>query len=245
MKFSLVNGDCREVLKNYKDKQFDAVITSPPYNMNLRVRGGQYVSRQIVKELSTKYADFDDNLPMEEYAAQQADVIRECIRAADLVFWNVQIITGNKPAIASLLGEFSDKLKEVIVWDKCHGQPAIGEGVLNSQFEFIFIFSDNDARTRSFKNPGFKRGELSNVWAIKRGRKRCKNHGAAFPEELVGRIISSFLPDGAAILDPYTGTGTTGRVALKLGAHFTGIELSPYYYGFALGELISAGGVLE
>lgn len=31
--------------------------------MNLRIRNGKHCSRQIVKELSTKYEGFDDNLP--------------------------------------------------------------------------------------------------------------------------------------------------------------------------------------
>jgi site-specific DNA-methyltransferase (adenine-specific)/modification methylase len=44
------------------------VITSPPYNMNLRIRNGQCCSRQIVKEFSSKYAHFDDNLRLLMFA---------------------------------------------------------------------------------------------------------------------------------------------------------------------------------
>ncbi|MBU3831010.1 MAG: hypothetical protein H9897_02550, partial [Candidatus Ureaplasma intestinipullorum] len=63
----LLRGNCYEIIKKMENNSIDHVITSPPYNMNLRIRNGKYCSRQIVKEFSTKYNGFDDNLPMEEY----------------------------------------------------------------------------------------------------------------------------------------------------------------------------------
>lgn len=65
--FHVYNEDCLETLKRIPDDAIDLVITSPPYNMNLRIRQGKYCSRQIVKEFSTKYEGFNDNLPLEEY----------------------------------------------------------------------------------------------------------------------------------------------------------------------------------
>ena len=31
--------------------------------------------------------------------------------------------------------------KEIVIWDKCHGQPAVRDGCLNSRFEFLFILA--------------------------------------------------------------------------------------------------------
>ena len=67
MNWQLILGDCLDKLQQMDDDAVDTVITSPPYNMNLRIRNGIYCSRQIVKEFSTKYNDFADNLAMEEY----------------------------------------------------------------------------------------------------------------------------------------------------------------------------------
>ena len=53
-----------ETLRRVPDNFVDLVVTSPPYNMNLRIRNGKYCSRQIVKEFSTKYEGFDDNMPL-------------------------------------------------------------------------------------------------------------------------------------------------------------------------------------
>ena len=135
----LMQGDCLERMKEIPDGSVDMVLTSPPYNMNLRISGGKYISRQIVKEISTKYESFSDNLPIDEYFEFNKSVVSECLRISDLVFYNVQILTGNKPALFKLLGEFSENVKELIVWDKVNAQPAICNGVMNSQFEVLIV----------------------------------------------------------------------------------------------------------
>lgn len=229
----IINGNCLEELPKLEDNSFDLVITSPPYNMNLRIRNGKYCSRQIVKEISTKYKNYDDNLPIEKYFEMNKTVIEECLRVSEMTFYNIQFLTGNKRAFYKIIGHFSDYLKEIIIWDKVNGQPAIGAGILNSQFEVILVFDKNNAISRNFKNAAFKRGTLSNVWEIKRGKKASKEHGASFPEELIETIIENFSKEGDRILDPFLGTGTTGVVAKKLNREFTGIELDKDYFEFS------------
>jgi site-specific DNA-methyltransferase (adenine-specific)/modification methylase len=222
----IICGDFREIMPTLADNSFDMVITSPPYNMNLRIRNGQYCSRQIVKEMSTKYDGYDDNLPMDEYADMLRVLFRECIRVAGLSFINIQCVTGNKPALWSLVGEFSENIKDVIVWDKVNAQPAMQFGVMNSRFEFIFIMA-KDGMSRRF--PAFwDRGKLDNLWQIKRAR-AVKGHGATFPDELVARIIENFMPEGGSLLDPMCGTGTSCAVAKKMGHYYLGIELLEHY----------------
>ena len=230
---NLMHGDCLERMKEIPDGSVDAVFTSPPYNMNLRIRNGKYCSRQIVKEISTKYEGFDDNLQMEDYFEFNKSVLTECLRIADLVFYNVQFLTGNKLALFKLLGEFSNKMKEFIVWDKEVAQPAIGSGVLNSQFEVLFVLQNSAPESRHFKTAQFGRGTLPNLWRIKRGPKVDKSHGAVFPLELAEAVIGNFTPEGAHILDPFMGTGTTGVACSRLGRKFTGIEISENYFNIA------------
>lgn len=229
----LRQGDCLEVMKSIPDNSVDLVLTSPPYNMNLRIRNGKYCSRQIVKEISTKYASFDDNLPMDEYFEFNKSVLSECLRISDLVFFNVQILTGNKPALFKLMGEFHDKIKELIVWDKLNAQPAIGKNVMNSQFEILLVLQNSKPESRAFADAQFDRGTLSNLWGIKRGKKVDKNHGAVFPLELAEKVIENFSKPGQIVFDPFLGTGTTGVAAKLLDRSFIGIELDADYFEIA------------
>lgn len=229
----IYNEDCLEGMKRIPDNSIDITFTSPPYNMNLRVRNGKYCSRQIVKELSTKYINFPDNLPMEEYFEFNKKVIGELLRVSELVFYNVQFLTGNKVALFKLIGHYSEYLKEIIVWDKINAQPAIQQQVLNSQFEVILVFDKNNAILRKFNQGTFDRGTLTNLWGIKRGKKYSKEHGATFPIELAEKVITNFSNENSIVLDPFMGLGTTAIACLNTNRNYIGFELDKDYYEVA------------
>lgn len=232
---TLIHADCRDILPGFPSKHFDLCLTSPPYNMNLRIRNGKYCSRQITKEISTKYEGFADNLPMDEYFEFNRQVVEQLIRTCGVVFYNVQILTGNKPALFKLIGHFHGQIKELIVWDKVNAEPAVfpGGGVLNSRFELLIVFSDVDPESRRFKNANFNRGEMQNLWQVKRGKKRHPAHGAVFPVELADKVVKHFCPKGGRVLDPFMGTGTVGEPCAAHGIEFTGIEMLEQYFEFS------------
>ena len=229
----IYNENCLDTLKRIPDNFINLVITSPPYNKNLSIRYGKYCSRQIVKEFSTKYEGFDDNMPIEEYYAFHLKVLRELLRTSGLIFYNIQIVTGSKRAIFKIIGELSDYLKDIIVWDKGYAQPAMAERVLNRRTELILVFDAKNAISRQFEQVNFNRGTLDDIWQIKRGRKITDTHSAVFPEELVKTIIDNFSSEGDLVYDPFMGTGTTAYVAKALGRNFLGSELTEKYFEIA------------
>ena len=230
MNFAIHNEDCLTTLEKMEDNSVDLVVTSPPYNMNLRIRNGKYCSRQIVKEFSSKYENFNDNLPIEEYNTLHTRILKELLRVSPLVFYNVAIVTGSKRSVFKMIGEFHEQLKEIIVWDKGNGLPAMQEQVLNRRTELILVFDRDDAISRQFKSKGnFGRGTLDDLWLIKRERSKVKSHGAVFPEELVETILENFSQEGDTIYDPFTGTGTTAVVAISMKRNFLGSEINADY----------------
>ena len=76
----------------------------------------------------------------------------------------------------------------------------------------------------------------NNIWKYTVGfnednKKFCK-HPAVFPEQLALDHIKSWSVDGDTVLDPFMGSGTTGKMALLNGRKFIGIELNePYHEG--------------
>lgn len=58
-------------------------------------------------------------------------------------------------------------------------------------------------------------------------------HFATFPEELIRPCILAGSRKGGVVLDPFFGSGTTGRVAREYGRNYIGIELNPEYVEIA------------
>lgn len=54
-------------------------------------------------------------------------------------------------------------------------------------------------------------------------------HFATYPPKLIEPCIKAGCPKGGTVLDPFSGLGTTGVVALDLGCDYIGIELNPEY----------------
>lgn len=60
-----------------------------------------------------------------------------------------------------------------------------------------------------------------------------KAHFATFPEKLIEPCILAGSRVGGVVLDPFFGSGTTGRVSVSLNRNYVGIELNPEYIEIA------------
>jgi hypothetical protein len=54
-----------------------------------------------------------------------------------------------------------------------------------------------------------------------------RRNEAPFPETLADRFVRSFCPPGGLVIDPFSGSGTTGAVAVRHGRRFLGCDLRP------------------
>tara|TARA_B100000989_G_C19487526_1_gene448203 strand:- start:536 stop:1393 length:858 start_codon:yes stop_codon:yes gene_type:complete len=61
------------------------------------------------------------------------------------------------------------------------------------------------------------------------GSKLKHQHPAVFPDKLALDMINCFCPEGGVVLDPFSGSGTTGIMAKKSGRHFIGVDISDEY----------------
>jgi site-specific DNA-methyltransferase (cytosine-N4-specific) len=66
-------------------------------------------------------------------------------------------------------------------------------------------------------------------------------HFAVFPPEIPERCILSGSRPGDAVLDPFSGSGTTGMVATKHGRRYVGIDLNADYHQLALRTRLAQG----
>lgn len=80
------------------------------------------------------------------------------------------------------------------------------------------------------------------VWTVTaKGYKEA--HFAVFPPELIEPCILAGSKEGDTVLDPFSGSGTTGEVALKHNRNYIGLELNPEYAEISRKRLLEAIGM--
>ena len=65
-------------------------------------------------------------------------------------------------------------------------------------------------------------------------------HFATFPISLIECFVLATTKVGDVVIDPFTGSGTTGVVALKNDRRFVGVEVNPAYVEIAEAQLVKA-----
>lgn len=83
----------------------------------------------------------------------------------------------------------------------------------------------------SGRNPG-------DVWTIPT-QPFSEAHFAVFPQEIPRRAIAAGCKPGGVVLDPFSGSGTTGKVAADLGRKYVGIDLNREYLDLSLKTRLS------
>jgi site-specific DNA-methyltransferase (cytosine-N4-specific) len=120
-------------------------------------------------------------------------------------------------------------LRSKITWVKKNAMPESVKNRPTNATEEVFMFSKSPTY---FYDPNGVREEsganLRNYWILGPDSSR-KGHPATFPRELARRCILLGSRQGDTILDPFSGSGTTGLVASELNRQAVLIELNPNY----------------
>ena len=110
----------------------------------------------------------------------------------------------------------------------------MGGGKTNEQIKGASLTMESERRVtipnlaqQSFVSITDKRNKRD-VWSVTVKPIR-EAHFATFPEDLITPCILAGCRKGGVVLDPFFGSGTTGRVARKLNRHYVGIELNAEY----------------
>jgi site-specific DNA-methyltransferase (adenine-specific) len=79
----------------------------------------------------------------------------------------------------------------------------------------------------------------TNIWRIQAGNNGDDKvlHPAKFPEALARDHVLSWSRAGDTVLDPFVGSGTTGKMAVLNSRSFIGVDISPAYVDLAKGRI--------
>ena len=84
-------------------------------------------------------------------------------------------------------------------------------------------------------------GVRFNVWHLPSEKRNRGGHPATFPQALVHDHVVSWSNPGDTVLDPFLGSGTTGKMAAQLGRFFIGCDISAEYVEMARARIAAVG----
>jgi DNA modification methylase len=140
-------------------------------------------------------------------------------------------------------------LRQDIIWQKPNPLPESVTDRCTKSHEYVFLLSkseryhfDHEAiREPAVKGAGSE-DDLRNrrsVWTVPTSPYRGA-HFATWPTDLVELMIKAGCPEGGTVLDPFSGSATTGLVATRLRRDYVGIDLNREYLLMAEARLREA-----
>lgn len=224
--FLLANGDSFQLLPEF-DFKFDMIFADPPYFLS---NGG--ISMQSGKIVCVDKGDWDKSkTPEELYAFNKTwlGLCRDKLKDTGSIW-----ISGtyhNIFSVANCLTELGYRILNVITWQKSNPPANISCRFFTYSTEFVIWARKSQKKPHKFNYELMKilndGKQMTDVWrlpAIAPWEKTAGKHPTQKPLSLLTRIILSCTDAGDWVLDPFSGSSTTGIAANLCGRRFCGLE---------------------
>jgi site-specific DNA-methyltransferase (adenine-specific) len=218
-------GDCLDLMDKIAPESIDLIVTDPPYN------------------LSKNYGNNFDNLERREYLDFSRNWLSKAKKLLKptgtiYVFMGVRYISYLYEILEQELNMFFNSW---ITWyytqgiGKTKGFSPRHDDILMFTKSKNFKFNLDNVRVpqkyyRSINN--MRGANPGNVWEfshIHYCQNNRKNHPTQKPEALFERMILASTDENDCVLDPFSGSGTSIRVAQQLNRNCINIEINPEY----------------
>lgn len=260
----IAEGDCLHVLQNLPDNSIDLIVTSPPYaDQRKHTYGGvapdDYVAwflpitgelLRVLKPTGTFVLNIKERVVSGERHTYVLELILEMRRQGWL--WTEEFIWHKKNCYPGKWpNRFRDAWERLLQFNKARQFNMYQEEVMVPMGDWaktrLKNLSTTD-RVRDESRVGSGFGKKIENWLARSMAfptnvlnlaTECGNrkHSAVFPEALPEWFIKLFTQEGDTVLDPFMGSGTTLRVAKRLGRSAVGIDIQPEYVELVRNEL--------
>ncbi len=243
--FTLYLGNCLEVLSHIPDNSVDMIFADPPYLLS---NGGFTV--HAGKRVSVDKGDWDKSNGIKQDFNFHLEWIQACRRVLkpNGTIW----VSGTYHSIYmcgfALQGAKFHILND-IAWFKPNASPNLSCRFFTASHETLIwarkekkakhvfnynLMKNGDWSEDFLKKPGL---QMRSVWALgtpKSFEKKFGKHPTQKPLDLLRRIVLASTNKGATILDPFTGSSTTGIAATMYGRKFIGMDLEKKYLDLSI-----------
>jgi site-specific DNA-methyltransferase (adenine-specific) len=224
--FYLLKGDTMDLLPQF-DHKFDMVFADPPYflsNNGLTIQNGQIVS--VNKGTWDKSEGFEF---ITDFNRKWLSLVRDKMKE-DATIW-ISGTMHNIFSIGQILAELGFKILNIITWEKTNPPPNFSCRYFTYSTEQI-IWARKSVKVPHYFNYKLMKQlngnkQMKDVWklpAIAPWEKSCGKHPTQKPLSVLTRLILASTIQNAWILDPFTGSSTTGIAANLANRRFLGID---------------------
>ncbi|MFA7653729.1 MAG: site-specific DNA-methyltransferase [Candidatus Magasanikbacteria bacterium] len=243
--FKLYHANCIDYLAKLPENYVDMIFADPPYLLS---NGG--FTLHAGKMVSVNKGEWDVSNGLKKDFEFQLSWIRACQRVLKPsgTIW----VSGTYHSIYqcgfALQAEKFHILND-IAWFKPNASPNLSCRFFTASHETLIWarkdkkakhkFNYHDMKNGSWPEDFIKKPNLQmrSVWAIYPPKKEEKIHGkhpTQKPIDLLVRIIMASTDKGDIVLDPFTGSSTTGLAAVLNGRKFVGIDLEKKYLDLSI-----------
>ncbi len=229
--FTLLQGDCIEKMQTV-EPPIDMIFADPPYflsNDGLTVKNGkvQSVNKGAWDKSQGDNGDYT-------FTYEWLAVAREKL-ADNGTIW----ISGTHHNIFTLgrsLPQLGFKILNVITWEKTNPPPNFSCRYFTHSTEFVIWARKHPKVPHYFNYELMKKlnndKQMKDVWrfpAVAKWEKACGKHPTQKPLPLLAQMVLASTQENALVLDPFTGSSTTGIACNTLNRQFIGIDKEAEY----------------
>lgn len=235
----IICGDNCEVMRKMPSESIDLVVTSPPYD-DLRTYGGHSwdfygVAWNLKRLLKPGGVIVWNVADATKDGSETGNSMRQALhfQSIGLNIHDTMIYMSNKPPLTH--NRYEQSWEYVFILSKGKPKawnPLVRETSTKGGLPGRFMQNASDGEyTKAHKQ--CRTGETTyrpNAWYYHAGKDSDNgSHPAPFPEALARDHILSWSNEGDVVLDPFSGSGTTAKMAKHNGRRFIGIEVNPEY----------------
>ncbi len=215
------------------------IFADPPYNLQLR-QELRRPNQSVVDAVDDHWDQFESFAAYDAFTREWLGACRRVLKDTGTI-WVIGSYH-NIFRVGALMQDLGFWILNDVIWRKTNPMPNFrGRRFTNAHETLIWASREANAKGYTFNYEVLKAGnedvQVRSDWTIPlcTGEERLKGgdgkklHPTQKPEALLARVIlSSSRPDDL-VLDPFSGTGTTGAVARRLGRRYVGIEREAKY----------------